>query len=96
MTRKNFEVFAMLFHPYNKAKTNNPRVMTKIAVAVFLIHYFETINEAFDRTKFLKAAGFSVSECEEIANELFMLGQREQQAREYDVCCEYDGNGCGH
>jgi hypothetical protein len=103
MTKKDYIAIANCFHPFTDKADGIKMIGSATAFAAMLILYFEDDNQRFDRTKFLKHAGFTLEECEDIS-EMIDWKDDDDYSEYYvtpsgiqrDVCCEHDGNGCGH
>ena len=67
MTKKDYEAIADCFHPFTDKADGIRMIGSATAFAAMLIQYFEDDNPAFDRTKFLKWAGFNLEQCEDIS-----------------------------
>jgi hypothetical protein len=67
MTKKDYIAIANCFHPFTDKADGIKMIGSATAFAAMLILYFEDDNQRFDRTKFLKHAGFTLEECEDIS-----------------------------
>jgi hypothetical protein len=67
MTKKDYEAIANCFHPFTGKADGIPMIGSATAFAAMLILYFEDDNPGFNRTKFLKHAGFNLEDCEDIS-----------------------------
>lgn len=67
MTKKDYEAIANCFHPFTEKADGIRMIGSATAFAAMLILYFEDDNPRFDRTKFLKWAGFNLEQCEDIS-----------------------------
>lgn len=67
MTKKDYEAIANCFHPFTSKADGIPMIGSATAFAALLIDYMESDNKRFDRTKFLKHAGFTLEQCEDIS-----------------------------
>jgi len=100
MTKKDYEAIAKMFHPYTAASDGIRLLGSTTVFAAHLIEYMEKDNPNFDRLRFMKAAGFALDQCEAIHEVLTEDDESEYYVTpsgiQRDVCCEHDGNGCGH